>query len=92
MKVQWSSAAQADLRRLYDFLAQRDLDAANRMFDRLVACPRALLQFPRRGQKLSQYEPREIREFRVARYVVRYELGVEAISVLRIFHGREDRF
>ncbi|MGN6848650.1 MAG: type II toxin-antitoxin system RelE/ParE family toxin [Sphingomicrobium sp.] len=92
MKVYWSSAAQADLGRLYNFLAQHDLDAADHIFDRLVACPRALLQFPRRGQRLSQYETHEIREFRVARYVVRYELGNETISVLRIFHAREDRF
>ena len=92
MKVHWSRAAQADLGRLHDFLAQHDVDAANRIFDRLVGCPRLLLQFPRRGQKLSQYEPRELREFRVGAYVVRYELSKETISVLRIFHGREDRF
>lgn len=92
MKVLWSVTAQADVGRLYDFLARRNLKAADAVFDRLVTCPRALLQFPRRGQKLSQYEPREIREFRVAPYVVRYELSDEAIAILRIFHEREDRF
>ena len=92
MKIRWSDAARADLGRLYDFLARHDLQAADEIFDRLIASPRALMQFPRRGQKLSQYEPLEIRELRVARYVVRYELGDELISVVRIFHAREDRF
>ena len=92
MKIYWSSAARADLGRLYDFLARHDLNAANRVLDRLVACPSALLRFPRRGQKLSRYEPREIREFRVVSYVVRYQLTEDTLSILRIFHGREDRF
>jgi len=92
VRIFWSNAAKADLGRLYNFLANHDLDAADRTFGRLVGCPKALLQFPRRGQKLSQYEPRDIREFRVGGYVIRYELTGETLTILRIFHGREDRF
>ena len=92
MNVSWSIAAQADLGRLYNFLAHHDLDAADRIFDQVLTSPKALLQFPRRGQKLSRYEPREIREFRVGSYLMRYEVTDETIFVLRIFHGREDRF
>jgi plasmid stabilization system protein ParE len=92
MKIVWSSAGWADVDRLHAFFAQHDLDAADALFDRLANAPAALLQFPRRGPRLSEFDPREVREFRVGRYWLRYELAGDDIMVLRLFHVREDRF
>jgi plasmid stabilization system protein ParE len=92
MKVIWSPEAQADVRRLYLFLAQHDLQAADVLFDHLVDSPERLLDFPRRGPRLSQFETREVREFRVGAYLLRYELMGPDIHVLRFFHARENRF
>lgn len=89
MRIIWSAVAWADVDRLHAFLAEQDLDAADTVFDRLANAPAALLDFPRRGERLSQYDPREIREFRVANYLLRYELAGADIVVLRIFHARE---
>lgn len=91
MKIVWSSSAWADLDRLHSFLAERDLDAADAAFDRLANAPSVLQDFPRRGPRLSQFDPREIREFRVGRYLLRYELSEGDVVVLRFFHAREDR-
>ena len=92
MKISWSSAAQSDLGRLHDFLAGHDLDAADEALNILIEAPEVLLDFPRRGPRLSRYQSQEIRELRVGNYILRYELvGVE-IRILRLFHGREDRF
>lgn len=91
MIIVWSSAAWADVDRLHAFLAENDLDAADAIFDRLTRAPEALLQFPRRGSRLSRYNPREVREFRVGGYVLRYELVGSNIRVLRFFHARENR-
>jgi plasmid stabilization system protein ParE len=57
----------------------------------LSAAPRKLLDFPRRGSPLSQFDPRDVREFRVGAYLLRYEFSGDTIYVLRFFHGREDR-
>ena len=92
MRIVWSSAAWADVDRLYTFLAEHDLDAADAAFDRLAKAPAALLTFPRRGSRLSEFNPREVREFRDGNYLLRYELAGTGIFVLRFFHAREDRF
>ena len=92
MTIFWAVAAQSDLGRIYDFLAQYDLQVAARALDLLISAPEELLDFPRRGPRLSEFDPREVREFRIAAYVVRYELADADVRVLRIFHVREDRF
>lgn len=92
MRIVWSSAAWADVDRLHAFLAEHDLDAADAVFDRLANAPSVLLDFPRRGPRLSQFDPREVREIRAGSYLLRYELADTDIRVLRFFHAREDRF
>lgn len=91
MTIVWSPEAWADVDRLHAFLAEHDIDAADVIFDRLTRAPEALLTFPRRGSRLSQYDPREVREFRVEGYLLRYELAGANIFILRFFHAREDR-
>lgn len=92
MRILWSFSAWADADRLHAFAAQRDIDDADAIFDRLAAAPMTLLEFPRRGTRLSEYDPREVRELRAGRYLVRYELAEGEIRVLRLFHVREERF
>jgi plasmid stabilization system protein ParE len=92
MRILWSAAAQADVGRLHDFLARHDLDAADKSLDVLIQSLESLLVFPRRGSRLSEFDPREVRELRVANYLLRYELAGTDIFVLRFFHAREDRF
>lgn len=92
MRIIWSSAAWADVDRLHAFLAEHDLDAADAVFDELANSPSALLNFSRRGSRLSEFDPREVREFRVGHYLLRYELRRGEILILKFFHVREDRF
>ena len=92
MKIVWSSSAWAGVERLYDFLAEYDLDAADSVFDRLARTPSALLNFPRRGPRISEFDTRDVREFRVGNYLLRYEVAATEIVVLRFFHARENRF
>jgi plasmid stabilization system protein ParE len=89
MRIVWSSAAWADVDRLHSFLADHDFDVADAIFDRLANSPSDLLDFPRRGSRLSEFDPREVREFRVGHYLLRYELRRSEIFVLRFFHARE---
>ena len=91
MNVVWSAAAWADVGRIYAFLAEHDLDAADHVFDTLLDAPSRLLDFPRRGSRISTLRKAEVRELRVGRYIVRYGLTQTEILILRIFHGRENR-
>lgn len=91
MIIGWSSEARDDVDRLADFVAAYDPVLANEVEIELSQAPKKLLQFPRRGTRLSEFDPREVREFRVGRYLLRYELTASDIHVLRFFHGRELR-
>lgn len=91
MRIVWSTAAWADLDRLHAFLARHDPEVADAVLDRLAGAPASLLQFPSRGSRLSAFNPRDVREYRVGRYLLRYELATEAIFILRFFHAREGR-
>lgn len=62
-------AVVADLARLYDFLAPVNPHAAARALQSLTAAASRLLDQPRIGEKLEQYEPRESRRVLVGKYV-----------------------
>jgi plasmid stabilization system protein ParE len=90
--IRWSFEARDDVDRLADFVAAYDQALAGEIEQELEQSPKKLLNFPRRGSRLSEFDPREIREFRVRNYLLRYELSGTDIFVLRFFHAREDRF
>jgi plasmid stabilization system protein ParE len=92
VSIKWSFEARDDVDRLADFVARHDPLRADEIEKELTAAPKGLLQFPRRGPRLSEFNPREIREFRIGNYLLRYELAGMDIVVLRFFHAREDRF
>lgn len=91
MKVLWTSKASSDLVRLYEFLKPAAPDAAARAIQALSRAPDRLIDFPRIGEKLEAYEPREVRRILIGGYELRYEIADGTIYVLRLWHSREDR-
>ena len=91
MKVQWTSKALSDLVRLHEFLAPVNKPAAARAIQQLTAAPSKLTINPRIGERLEEFEPREVRRILVGRYEVRYEIQGSTVYVLRLWHTREDR-
>lgn len=91
MSIRWTPEARDDVDRLADFVAAHDPHRADQIEQDLSEAPKRLLQFPRRGPRLSEFDPREVREYRISNYLLRYELAGTDIVVLRFFHAREDR-
>lgn len=91
MRLQWTSKAQSDLVRLYEFLAPVNRSAAARAVQALVAAPARLIQQPRLGERLDEFEASEVRRILVGLYEMRYELRGDVIYILRVWHSREDR-
>ena len=91
MTIKWTSKALSDLVRLYEFLAIKDRSAAARTVQSLSAVPDRLLDQARIGEKLEEFDPREVRRIVVGRYEMRYEIQESVVLVLRIWHTREDR-
>ena len=91
MKLKWTGKALSDLTRLYEFLAPVNKDAAARTMQSLTAAPASLLANPRIGEKLEEFEPREVRRIHVGHYEMRYEIQESTVYVLRLWHTRENR-
>ena len=91
MDLKWTSKALSDMARLYEFLAPVNKPAAARIVRSLTAAPTGLLVNPRIGEKLEEFEPREVRRILVGHYEMRYEIQESIIYVLRLWHTREDR-
>lgn len=82
MELKWTSKALSDLVRLYEFLTPVSKPAA---------APTTLLKNPRIGERLFEFEPREVRRILVGHYEMRYEIQESTLYVLRLWHTREDR-
>ena len=91
MELKWTSKAVSDLGRLYDFLAPVNRQAAARTVQSLTTAATRLLERPRLGERLEEFEPREVRRILVGRYELRYEIQQSTLYVLRLWHTREDR-
>jgi plasmid stabilization system protein ParE len=91
MKVTWTSKAVGDLARLHEFLAPVNQRAAARVLQSLTTVASRLPDQPRIGEKLDQYEPREVRRILVGKYEMRYEVRASSVFILRVWHTREER-
>ncbi|PSJ63902.1 type II toxin-antitoxin system RelE/ParE family toxin [Pseudaminobacter soli (ex Li et al. 2025)] len=91
MELKWTAKALTDLVRLHDFLAAVNPRAAAHVVQSLTNAPARLLEHPRLGEKLEEFEPREVRRILVGHYEMRYEIRDSTIYVLRLWHTREDR-
>lgn len=91
MELRWTSKALSDLQRLHEFLAQVNKTAAAHTVQSLTIAPVSLLANPRIGERLEEFDPREVRRILVGRYEIRYEIVDASIYVLRLWHTREER-
>jgi plasmid stabilization system protein ParE len=80
-----------DLTRLYAFLAVANPSAAARTVQLLTTAPDSLLTNPRVGKRLEEFDPRVVRRVIVGQYELRYEVAASTVTVLRLWHTREDR-
>ncbi|SEQ52378.1 type II toxin-antitoxin system RelE/ParE family toxin [Sphingobium sp. YR768] len=91
MKIVVTGKATADLVRLHDHLKPVAPDAAARIVQPLARAPSRLIDYPRLGERLDTYNPRQVRRIIIGHYEMRYEITGERIIILRLWHGREDR-
>ena len=95
-KVRFTPEAEGDLVRLYDFLLEKDLAAAERALDAIEAAVELLRFSPFSCRKALSGNPflRElIIPFGSAGYVALFEIGSgSTVNVLAVRHQREDDY
>ncbi|WP_219701122.1 type II toxin-antitoxin system RelE/ParE family toxin [Marinomonas lutimaris] len=90
MKLVYTEEAINDLKRLRDFIAKHNPNAALRIAQELISKINLLVDFPHVGTtvKLAP-SPETVRDMIFGNYIVRYSIHKETIIVLRIWHGLE---
>jgi plasmid stabilization system protein ParE len=91
MELKWTSKAMSDLARLYEFLTLVNKQAAAHTIRQLIAASARLVAQPSIGEKLDEFDPREVRKIVIGHYEMRYEVQANMLYILRIWHTREDR-
>lgn len=95
-RVRFAPAAREDLKRLYEFLLEEDLDAARSARAAIGKAIEVLREFPFSCRKALPDDPflRElVIPFGAAGYVALFEIeGRETVTVLAIRHQREDDY
>lgn len=91
MEIKWTGKALSDLARLYEFLASVNRQAAAHTVQQLTAAPTRFIEQPRIGERLDEFDPREVRRMLIGNYEMRYEIQLSVLYILRIWHTRENR-
>jgi plasmid stabilization system protein ParE len=93
VRLLWLPEALDDLERLFEFLVERDPDAAGRALRVIESAADHLGDFPELGRPMGDdTERRElVIPFGAGAYVLRYRLHHDSVVIVRVWHGRETR-
>jgi len=81
-----SSVAEADMLAVWEFIAQDNLSAADRLIDRFTATFERIAQFPEAGERY-QHPKGEFRIAVVSPYLIFYRVVGEEVDIVRVLHG-----
>ncbi len=84
-----SELAEADLEEAWDYLAERNEAAADRLIDTILDRARLHAKLPLMGRPRDELSP-GLRSFVVRPYVVFYRPADDTIEVVRVLHGARD--
>ena len=91
MKLVYTEEAITDLKRLREFIAAHNPNAANKVAKGLIEKIALLLDFPKIGAPVQQAPlPETIRDMVFNNYIVRYSIHPNTIIILRLWPGREE--
>lgn len=90
MRLRWTPAAAEDLEYIKDYLTEHHPQFAQSTIIQLYESIRALKTSPRLGRVGREEGTRELVLTRLP-YVVAYRIREQAVEVLHIFHGAQNR-
>ncbi|MBM3797208.1 MAG: type II toxin-antitoxin system RelE/ParE family toxin [Acidobacteria bacterium] len=82
--------AQFDLDEIWAYIGADNIEAAGRVVEDILAAVRALVLFPRQGQRHPELTSRPLRFIRVRNYLIAYAPEQTPLWVVAVIHGRQD--
>jgi toxin ParE1/3/4 len=87
-RIRWTSEAEKWLRRIYDYIAQDNENAAQRVITEIYKKAQILKDFPEIGYKYRSEPEGDIRILLYGHYRITYLIrSKELIDILGVFHG-----
>lgn len=80
--------AAIDLEKVWDFIANDNLDAADRVIAEILARIDELVPFPEQGHQRGDLTSRPLRFAAVYEYLIAYAPDVKPIWIIAVMHGR----
>lgn len=80
--------AEADIKAIWEYIAEDNPDAADRMIDKIVATLEALVPFPYQGYRRPDLTLRPLRFVTMGNYLISYAPDKKPLWIIAIMHGR----
>ncbi len=87
MKVIWTPEAQVHLDGIYQYIKRDALFYADAVVDNLTRRSEQLIERPRSGRVVPDYDDESLRELIVFPYRLIYRVMTDHIYVIAVFHG-----
>ena len=84
-----SPLAEEDLEEIWSFVAERDVEAADRLIDEITGRFDHLLAYPEAGRARHELLV-NLRSLPVKRYVIFYQPTDAGVEIFRVLHGSRD--
>lgn len=84
-----SPLAEEDLEEIWSFVAERDVEAADRLIDEITGRFDHLLAYPEAGRARHELLV-NLRSLPVKRYVIFYQPTDDGVEIFRVLHGSRD--
>lgn len=89
MKIRRLPQADADLDEIWDRIAQANLDAADRLVQRIAEATARLARYPRSGRARPEIGL-DARSVGVGNYLILHRLTADTVDIVRIIHGARE--
>jgi toxin ParE1/3/4 len=90
MKFVWSPLARTQLLEAFAYLAERNVEAAAKIYDRIAERAVGLIAFPELGHDGREIGTREL-TVTATRYILVYRVTGDVIQIVSVWHGRQSR-
>ena len=78
----------ADLDNIWAFIAERNIDAADKVIEEIHDAVRTLVDFPHQGHRRSDLTSRPLRFLQVRDFLIVYAPEESPLWVVAVMHGR----
>jgi len=87
VKVLWTDIARDDLKSVFEYISEDSSFYAKRFTEKLLVKVEVLVEFPKMGRIVPEFENPEIRELIEGNYRIVYKVFEDRVDILRIHHA-----